>query len=102
MVDDVITDGLTKLEAVSMVRETCGVEFAGIVVAMDRMERNQSGQDALLSLEERVGVPVRVIINIREVCELLTDVAVDGTVVLDSAKRKQIETYLRQHGTQDR
>ena len=85
-----------------MVRETCGVEFAGIVVAMDRMERNQSGQDALLSLEERVGVPVRVIINIREVCELLTDVAVDGTVVLDSAKQEQIETYLRQHGTQDR
>ncbi|HBI29913.1 MAG: orotate phosphoribosyltransferase [SAR324 cluster bacterium] len=102
MVDDVITDGLTKLEAVVMVRETCGVEFAGIVVAVDRMERNQSGQDALLSLEERVGVPVRALINIREVCELLTDVEVDSAVVLDVTKREQIETYLRQHGAQDR
>ena len=102
MVDDVITDGFTKLEAVSMVREICGIEFTGIVVAMDRMERNQSGQDALLCLEERVGVPVQALINIQEVCELLTDVEIDGAVVLDAAKREQIKTYLRQHGSQDR
>ena len=102
MVDDVITDGLTKLAAVAMIRETCGVEFAGIVVAMDRMERNQSGEDALLSLEKRVGIPVRAIVNIREVCELLTNVEIDGTIMLDSAKREQIEAYLHQHGTQDR
>jgi hypothetical protein len=33
---------------------------------------------------------------------LLTDVEVDSVVVLDVTKREQIETYLRQHGAQDR
>ena len=43
------------------------------------------------------GHPVRA-----EQAVLLTNVEIDGTIMLDSAKREQIEAYLHQHGTQDR
>ena len=40
MVDDVITDGLTNIESVAMIRELCGVKFSGVLVALDRKEKN--------------------------------------------------------------
>ncbi len=97
MVDDVITDGLTKIESVSLIRDLCGVEFSGVLVALDRMEKNSRGQDAVTEFEQKTGVAVWSIITIREVCCYLKNRKIDGTVVLDESTAQRIEQYLEVH-----
>ena len=97
LVDDVITDGLTKIESVAMIRELCGIEFSGVLVALDRMEKNSLGRDAIADFEQITGVPVWSIITIREVCDYLKNREIDGAVVLDEDIFLKIEHYLEEH-----
>ena len=97
MVDDVITDGLTKIESVAMIRELCGVKFSGVLVALDRMEKNSLGRDAIADFEQITGVPVWSVITIREVCDYLKIREIDGAVVLDDDIFLKIEHYLEEH-----
>ena len=96
MVDDVITDGVTKIESVAMLRELCGVELSGVLVALDRMEKNSLGRDAITDFEQLTGVPVWSIITIREVCDYLKNREIDGAVVLDEDIFLKIEHYLEE------
>ena len=97
MVDDVITDGLTKIESVAMIRELCGVKFSGVLVALDRMEKNSLGRDAIADFEQITAVPVWSVITIREVCDYLKNREIDGAVVLDDEISLKIEHYLEEH-----
>ena len=97
MVDDVITDGLTKIEAVAMIRELCQIEFSGVLVALDRMEKNSKGNDAIAEFLHETGVPVWSIITIRETCDYLKNRNINGSVVLDDSTFLKIENYLAEH-----
>ena len=97
MVDDVITDGLTKFESVSLIREICKIEFSGVIVALDRMEKNSQANDAITEFQQKTGVPVWSIITIRETCEYLKNREIDGSVVLDESTFLKIENYLTEH-----
>jgi len=97
MVDDVFTDGHTKIESVDLVRELCKVEFSGVLVALDRMESSSRGEDAISEFQIKTGVPVWSIITIREVCLYLKNRIVNGNVVLDEAIYQEIERYLEEH-----
>ena len=97
MVDDVITDGLTKIESVALIRELCGVDFSGVLVALDRMEKNSHGNDAIAEFQQKTGVPVWSIITIREICAYLKNRKIDGSVVLNESTFIKIENYLAQH-----
>ena len=97
MVDDVITDGLTKIESVSLIREICQVEFSGVLVSLDRMESNSQGSDAIAEFQQKTGVPVWSIITIREVCDYLKNRVVNGTVALDEPTFLKIDHYLKEH-----
>ena len=97
MVDDVFTDGHTKIESVDLVRELCKIEFSGVLVALDRMESSSRGKDAIAEFKIKTGVPVWSIITIREVCIYLKNRIVNGNVVLDQTIYQEIERYLEQH-----
>ena len=97
MVDDVFTDGHTKIESVDLVRELCKIEFSGVLVALDRMERSSRGEDAIAEFQLKTGVSVWSIITIREVCLYLKNRIVNGNVVLDETLYKEIELYLKEH-----
>jgi len=97
MVDDVITDGLTKIESVATIQKLCGVEFSGVLVALDRMEKNSLGNDAIADFKQKTGVPVWSITTIREVCTFLKNHEIDGKVVIDEAVFLKIEHYLEEH-----
>ena len=97
MVDDVFTDGHTKIESVNLVRELCKIEFSGVLVALDRMERSSRGKDAIAEFKIKTGVPVWSIITIREVCIYLKNRIVKGNVVLDQTIYQEIERYLEEH-----
>jgi len=57
MLDDVVSDGATKVEAAAVI-EAAGAELAGLVIALDRQEIVADGQTAAERLEERLGAPV--------------------------------------------
>ena len=97
MVDDVFTDGHTKIESVDLVRELCKIEFSGVLVALDRMESSSRGEDAIAEFQLKTGVPVWSIITIREVCLYLKNRIVNGNVVLDETIYQEIERYLEEH-----
>ena len=97
MVADVITDGLTKIESVKLIRELCKVEFSGVIVALDRMEKNSQANDAITEFQQKTGVPVWSIITIRETCEYLKNREIGGSVVLDEPTFLKIENYLAEH-----
>jgi len=97
MVDDVITDGLTKIESVKLIRELCKVEFSGVLVALDRMEKNSQDNDAITEFQQKTSVPVWSIITIREICDYLKNRKLGGSVVLDESTFQKIENYLAEH-----
>ena len=97
MVDDVITDGLTKIESVSLIRELCKIEFSGVLVALDRMEKNSQANDAITEFQQKTGVPVWSIITIRETCDYLKNREIDSSVVLDESTFLKIEIYLAEY-----
>lgn len=97
MVDDVFTDGHTKIESVVLIRELCKIEFSGVLVALDRMESSSSGENAIAEFQLKTGVPVWSIITIREVCLYLKNRIVNGNVVLDETLYQEIERYLEEH-----
>jgi len=99
MVDDVFTDGHTKIESVDLVREVCKIEFSGVLVALDRMESSSRGEDAIAEFKLKTGVPVWSIISIREVCHYLKNRILNGNLVLDEIIYQEIERYLEKHST---
>jgi orotate phosphoribosyltransferase len=75
IVDDVITDGAAKREALDLIQAQ-GAQPAGVVIMLDRMER--SGADGALSqlaavqaFEQATGVPVISIANLDDLIGLL-------------------------------
>jgi orotate phosphoribosyltransferase len=75
IVDDVITDGAAKREALELIRAH-GAEPAGVVIMLDRMERTGaegklSARSAVQDFEQTTGVPVIPIANLDDLIGLL-------------------------------
>ncbi|MBI3992990.1 MAG: orotate phosphoribosyltransferase [Candidatus Lambdaproteobacteria bacterium] len=66
IVDDVITDGQTKLEAVAALRATFDTPIDALVIAFNRMEQDAAGRDALHEFERATGIPVQAIVSLAE------------------------------------
>ena len=101
LVDDVITDGNTKIEALKLIHSEFNVDISSVFVTFDRMEKNGYDYDARLSFEEKTGVKVFSLTNIYEVLKIMK---------LNSKNRKDkseqniihlIENYLRKFGNID-
>lgn len=71
MVDDVITAGTTVHETVELFARY-GVKPAGIVIALDREEKNVDGEHALSAVSEAFQVPIKAIITLTDVLEFLS------------------------------
>ncbi|MBF0351346.1 MAG: orotate phosphoribosyltransferase [SAR324 cluster bacterium] len=100
MVDDVITDGATKKEAVALLQELTPARFAGVLVSLDRRETNTEGKNTVRAFEESTGIAVRSIVNIDEVCEYLCERDIGGNVYMTRETLRQIQEYRKQFGEQ--
>ena len=97
MVDDVITDGLTKIASIDLIRELCNVEIKGVIVALDRMEKNSKGVDAISSFQHITGIPVWSIITIKEIFDYLRNNQFARPRTLEKLTYKKIENYLSKY-----
>ena len=70
IVDDVITDGGAKREAIELIR-TQGAIAAGVLIAFDRMERGRGERSAVQELEREFGLPVVAIATLDDLLKLL-------------------------------
>jgi len=57
IIDDVVTDGGAKREAIELIRSH-GAAPAGVLIAFDRMERGRAERSAVQELQQEFGVPV--------------------------------------------
>ncbi|HXX83674.1 MAG TPA: orotate phosphoribosyltransferase [Casimicrobiaceae bacterium] len=70
IVDDVITEGGAKREAIELIRAH-GATPAGILIAFDRMERGRGERSAVQELKEQFGVPVIAIATLEDLIGFL-------------------------------
>jgi orotate phosphoribosyltransferase len=70
IVDDVITDGAAKREAIELIRAH-GAEPVAVLIALDRMERGQGEGSAVQELQARFGVPVVAIATLEDLMQFI-------------------------------
>jgi orotate phosphoribosyltransferase len=70
IVDDVITDGGAKREAIELIRAE-GAQPAGVLIAFDRMERGRGMRSAVQELAHEFGLPVIAIATLEDLLAFL-------------------------------
>jgi orotate phosphoribosyltransferase len=70
VIDDVITDGASKREAIEMIR-AAGATPAGVLIALDRQEKGQGPLSATQEVSRDFGVPVTAIASLADILATL-------------------------------
>ena len=91
IVDDVITDGGAKREAIDFIRNA-GAAPCGVLIALDRQERGQGELSATQELARDYGVPVAAIATLADILATLAEAGEGREHVA------RIEEYRRQYG----
>ena len=94
LVDDVITDGQTKIEAIEKLN-WFGLRVSAVFVAFDRLEKNDEGIQASQAFSEKTGIPVHAIITIYDVLSLLKEESFKDTDQVPESSVEEIESYLK-------
>ena len=101
MVDDVITDGATKLEAIQSLRAISEAPIIGLVIALNRREKAADGSDPIARLEQSAGLPVRSIATLDEVLRGLHEAGMENEAGLDEGMKRRVEEYRERYGISD-
>jgi len=91
VVDDVITEGAAKREAIEIIR-AAGATPAGVLIALDRQERGQGELSAAQEVGRTFGVPVTAIATLADIVATLENRQNERAVL------GRIEEYRRQYG----
>lgn len=91
IIDDVITEGAAKREAIELIR-AAGATPVGILIALDRQERGQGELSATQEVSRDHGLPVIAIATLADILATLRSRA-DERANLD-----RIEAYRKQYG----
>ena len=70
IVDDVITAGTSVRESVDLIRAQ-GAVPAGVLIALDRMERGQGDRSAVQEVRDTYGIPVVAIATLDDVMRFI-------------------------------
>lgn len=91
VIDDVITDGATKKEAVGIIRTAGGI-VCQMVLAFDRMERASSSLSAAQEFSATFNIPVLAAANLDDLLIVLRSKVGNNAII------QQIEDYRSQYG----
>lgn len=92
IIDDVITAGTAIRESIDLIHQH-GATPAGVVVALDRMERGQGDLSAIQEVEQQYGLPVMSILNLHDLIRYL-----DSQPSADAATLAAMQAYRAQYG----
>lgn len=97
ILDDVMTTGGTKLEAIQRIEKSLKGEVKGIVIAVDRMEiGKRSG--AITEFTEQTGIPVHSITNIHDIFNHLRKRNLDGKIYVNDKTFNDYSKYMGRYG----
>lgn len=99
LVDDVLTTGGTKADAIGKLEKSLKAEVVGIVIAVDRMELGVKGS-ALAEFTEQTGVPVHAIEDISSIFSHLKGRPIDGKVHVSEKTYAAYLAYMKKYGVQ--
>lgn len=91
IVDDVISAGTSVRESVNLIKAH-GAVPAGVVIALDRMERGQGAQSAVQEVREQYGLPVFSVVTLNDLIDFL------GTERDWSGRLEAVSRYREQYG----
>ena len=91
IVEDVTTAGTSIRETVPVLRAAAGIELAGLIVSVNRMERGTTDRTALAELADEFSMPTRSIVDLDEILEHLGD-------RLGSGDQERIAAYRERYG----
>jgi len=96
LVDDVITTGQAKYEALEKIRLLGDYQIAGMVIAVDRQEllgdtHNSDSRSAVQALEAELGIKTVAILTMREIFSLIKD-------TLEKSVRHAWSEYYEKYG----
>lgn len=74
IIDDVITAGTAIREAIEIIQNN-GAEPAGVIIALDRMEKGKQTLSAIQEVEKEYGIPVIPIITLNDIIAYLENSA---------------------------
>ena len=63
MIDDVLTDGATKVQTIELLRHECGAQVVGVLVCVDRMEPAEQDTTQAELFTRNTGVPVHALLT---------------------------------------
>ena len=98
IVEDVTTAGTSIRETVPLLRAAAEVVLAGLVVAVDRMERGTGDQSALVEVGQAFRMKTFSIVTIEEIVEYLSSHDVDGRRIITDEIRERITLYRKDYG----
>ncbi|WP_035054820.1 orotate phosphoribosyltransferase [Andreprevotia chitinilytica] len=91
IIDDVISAGTSVRESVNLIRAN-GAEPAGVLIALDRMERGQGDLSAVQEVQQQYGIPVIPIATLRDLIGYLAD----SPLLVDYLDK--VKAYRNQYG----
>jgi orotate phosphoribosyltransferase len=69
IVDDVFTDGKTKVDTIEMIAEATKSSAVGIIVVVDRMERDAGGEIFSKVVSDKTKIPVYSVITLKDIID---------------------------------
>ena len=102
IIEDVTTSGKSIEETYPVIRAQADVEIVGLMVSLNRMEVGKGGQKcALDEIRDRYGFETNAIVTMREVVEYLYNRPCGGRIVIDDARKAEMDAYYRQYGAKE-
>ncbi|MBI4082112.1 MAG: orotate phosphoribosyltransferase [Candidatus Lambdaproteobacteria bacterium] len=100
IVDDVITDGATKLEAVALLRGAFAAPIDALVIAFNRMERDAADRDAIAGFTRATGVPIHALVSLADLEQALAEGALGAaaTRALPADLAARLRAYRERYG----
>lgn len=98
IVEDVTTAGTSIYETMPILKSQGNVDVRGLIISVDRMERGQGEQSALVEIREGFGFKTCAIVTMAEVIEYLYNKEVNGKIIIDDEIKARIDDYYCQYG----
>lgn len=98
IIEDVTTSGKSIEETFPIIKAQADVEIKGLMVSLNRMEKGQGNQSALVEIKEKYGFDANAIVTMAEVVEYLYNREYKGNIYIDDALKAAIDAYYEQYG----
>lgn len=86
IIEDVITAGTAIRESLPILKAAADVDVCGVVISVDRMEKNKSEKSAVQEVFDEFGIRVYPIVTINDIIESIEDGTIPGKEYLDAMK----------------